>query len=102
MDLALLNGWRVFAHDWAKPRARMFQGTVYLEGLIKNDNPVPGLIATLPIEFRPKSANMIFTANENTQGGRIDVYSNGNIYMRLKEENNAYALISLNDVVYRV
>ncbi len=104
MDLVplLVNGWKVFGRGWAYPRARMFQGTVYLEGLVTHDNPVPGLIATLPIEFRPKAGTLIFTANQHDSDStaRIDVRTNGDIWLYNREGN--YKWIPLDNVVYRV
>ncbi len=98
----LVNGWRAYGAEFANPRARKFQGTVYLEGLIRHDNPLPGLIATLPIEFRLKAGRMIFTASQHTasEHARIDVLPNGDIILGAKEGNSVW--IALNNVAYRV
>ncbi len=111
VELTLLNGWKHYpANEYAIPRARLFQGTVYLEGLLAHDYiddaPIPSLIATLPIEFRPKAGRMIFTAAQTDgehdyfESARIDVFPNGNIVLALRDGDGQW--LPLNNVVYRV
>ncbi len=102
MELKLLNGWPPWGGQHAKPRARKFKGTVYLEGLVGHQKPVRSMIATLPRGFRPRSGRRMFSGNQDAAAfsARVDVYSSGDIELVCKAGNMNY--VPLDNVVYRV
>ncbi len=99
--LTLVNGWENDGGIHAIARARKINGIVTLEGLVKHDNPVQSVIATLPSEFRPKSGSRMFSRpSAVSYSARLEVFANGDI--SLVDLVGDKQWVPLDNVVYRV
>lgn len=77
--LPLTNGWKKYLNaQYAAPSYSKSGDIVTLEGLIEHGAIQPGMIATLPVGFRP-STHLLFSANNHAKSARIDIFPNGQI-----------------------
>ncbi|MFJ2370883.1 hypothetical protein [Microbacterium sp. NPDC087665] len=79
--LVLQNNWKYFGGGiYAEPRYRRLNGIVYVSGLIKDGTTSPGgVIANLPVGFRPSKQRITTVSVSPGVGGTVDMAANGNI-----------------------
>jgi hypothetical protein len=79
--LSLTNGWaRYPAAQFAIPSySKNSGGIVTLQGLVKKSSIKQGVIATLPVGFRPDN-RLIFTSNNHAKSARVDIHPDGKIW----------------------
>ena len=76
--LALQNSWVDYSPPYASAAyTKTSAGVIVLKGLVKAGS---GIIGYLPAGYRP-SASIMFENSTNSAGGRVDIRSDGSIYM---------------------
>jgi len=88
------NGWLNYANGFQDARyTRDSNGTVYIEGLVRAGSPAQSVIFTLPAGYRP-AAQLGFATVSNGALGRIDVRSNGEVFV--DTGSNVWIFININ------
>lgn len=77
----LLNSWVDYGGSYQTARYRKrLDGVVELDGMVKNGSSTSATIMTLPVGYRP-AAYQIFPVWSNTAVARLDVRSDGTVFM---------------------
>ena len=90
----LLNGWTKYGGDYDTAGYYKDKDRVFLQGLIKGGT-VGAVAFTLPVGYRP-AKRKIFVVNANNTFGRVDVLSNGNVYIDAMCSNSYVSLENIN------
>ena len=80
----LQSGW--VRYDNVYPPARYMKdddGTVYLDGLVKNGTAAPSVIFALPPECSPENRTILTTLTSPDVVGRVDVLPTGLVYAQV-------------------
>lgn len=80
IDLNLENNWQRFHENWAAPKAAKIGPVVYLKGMVKG-GAANTAIAHLPEGWRPSKHRMFAASQGNPASSRLDVYTDGRIYL---------------------
>lgn len=90
----LLNSWTNYGGDYDTAGYYKDKDRVFLQGLIKGGT-VGAVAFTLPVGYRP-AKRKIFVVNANNTFGRVDVLSNGNVYIDAMCSNSYVSLENIN------
>lgn len=91
------NSWTNYGGDYAPAGYYKDKDRVFLQGLIKGGT-VGASAFTLPTGYRP-SKRKIFTVNSSNSFGRVDILSNGNVFIDGMCSN---AYVSLEGISFRI
>eukprot|EP01083_Nonionella_stella_P014965 41907_1 len=96
IELDLQNSWVNYGGSFATAKAFKMKDIVFLRGLVKSGS-ANSVIATLPQGWRPSATVVCAAAKDSNQTCRIDVRTNGGIYLNV---NNPAAWVSLSGIQF--
>lgn len=94
------NGWANFGSGFTTAGYwKDKEGIVHLRGLIAGGTTAGGTILfNLPVGYRPSSGRMMFAVLNNYNTGRIDINTNGDVFVDLLSSN---AWVNLTGIYFR-